>query len=171
MPNNLLDPFTSNIFPISNDIFEEYKKSVSKKYIPVKQELVEINLKAKKAFSLAKWYSQYAVSYQLVGSRAICHPVPENSDEDILCWIDWGNFANAVDELKANGWAQDTGDGYDGCYFWSYRHPSSNVNILITKNGDYYNHFVIAVDVCKALNLLNKADRIKVHNILLADYE
>lgn len=41
------------------------------------------------------------------------------------------------------------------------------VNLILTNNEDFYNRFEVAANVCKALNLTNKNQRILVHDIFM----
>jgi len=67
--------------------------------------------------------------------------------------------------LLDDGW-EDCGKEYEnGSDFHAYR--KGEENYIVTEDDHFYQSYVKATEGAKALNLLNKEDRIKVHETLL----
>src|SRR5882672_6789358 len=102
----------------------------------------------------------------LIGSRAICDPVPTSSDEDYLIYHK--PTLSIDDVLKKHGLdiaaPTDYGNLSKGD-FRSFR--SGNINLIITTKTTFETKFLLAVHVCRSLNLLSKSDRILVHQAIL----
>lgn len=104
------------------------------------------------------------------GSRAICNPVPEGSDEDTLLLIE-----GELDSRDTEVTMQALGFTYEG-----NRHYASNgelkpfqswrrrqANWVLTNSPKYFELFEVATTLAKRLNLLDKNDRIAVFAALL----
>jgi hypothetical protein len=93
------------------------------------------------------------------GSRYICNPPVMDTDNDTVILVngyyDW-------DEMLYNeGW-EDCGTDYDSMDgdFRAYR--KGEENYIVTEDEDFFFSYVKATEGAKALNLLNKEDRIKL---------
>lgn len=116
-----------------------------------------------------------------IGSRVTCDPAPQDTDIDWLLLIrdpsrDDASAAdllakNAYDVLKAAGFGQDgepefyTGSNR-GC-FRSWR--LGDLNVITTPDGEFYRRFITATHLAKRFNLLDKADRIALFQVVLYD--
>jgi len=92
------------------------------------------------------------------GSRYICNPPPLDTDNDTVFLVngyyDWKQM------LLDEGWG-DCGEEYEkGEDFHAYR--KGEENYIVTEDDDFYQSYVKATEGAKALNLLNKEDRIKL---------
>ena len=104
------------------------------------------------------------------GSRVICNPAPTDTDEDFALYIsesaEW--IMEVADDL---GYERDGGEAYDSLLelddggFVSFR--KGNVNYIVTTSQDLWDRFEIATGAAKALNLVNKEDRIKLFQYIL----
>lgn len=92
------------------------------------------------------------------GSRYICNPPPMDTDNDTIFLVngyyDWQQM------LLDDGW-EDCGVDYetDGD-FRAFR--KGEENYIVTEDDDFFMSYVKATEGAKALNLLNKEDRIKL---------
>jgi hypothetical protein len=130
-------------------------------------ETLELNIKAKPSnpieLLIGSTLFNKCSMIELVGSQVICSPPPgEDSDTDILCL----SFAPSSFKSKAllDGWKLDPGYGL-GEDFPSFK--KGKLNIILTGETEFFDSFVKAKEVCKALNLMKKEDRIKVHHIIM----
>jgi len=93
------------------------------------------------------------------GSRYICVPAPTDTDNDTVIlangFYDWASM------LMGDGW-EDCGKQYEGHKgeFRAFR--KGEENYIVTEDPDFYTSYVKATEGAKALNLLNKDDRIKL---------
>ena len=99
-----------------------------------------------------------------VGSRITCNPASTNTDIDYLCICkDIKETTKVLDEAC---WEYTDDDTYqDIPSFRSFR--QGNINLIVTDKVDFYNKFILASDVAKKLNLLNKSDRIDLFQAIL----
>lgn len=126
-------------------------------------------------------------SVTAVGSRVTCNPAPTDTDADYLVLLmpfddlpdheanaAMGERIREVHEaLKADGWElggsrpdNDTlDDRKETCFFNSY--TKAEVNLILTADQTFHRSFLAATVVCKDLNLLEKADRIKLFQAVL----
>lgn len=103
-----------------------------------------------------------------VGSRVTCNPPPTDTDEDYLVLVK--DKPAAVAGLKALGFEYSADpeklakyEAMNGTARWSFTSLwFGNVNYIVTDSQFFFERFLTATHVCKALNLLNKADRIMV---------
>ena len=103
-----------------------------------------------------------------VGSRVTCNPPPTDTDEDYLVLVK--DKPAAVAGLKALGFEYSADpeklakyEAMNGTARWSFTSLwFGNVNYIVTDSQFFFERFLTATHVCKALNLLDKADRIMV---------
>lgn len=93
------------------------------------------------------------------GSRVICSPPPEDTDDDWMLLVH--DFAHMDNHLLMNNWVPSLDpfeyDGMEEGLFRSFR--KGEVNILITDDEEYFESFKLATQVARDLNLMNKVDR------------
>lgn len=97
------------------------------------------------------------------GSAYTCHPPVEDTDEDWIVHTQSGIGFGIEVELSLAGYERSEGqEDYGDCM--SYR--KGKVNIIVVYHLEMYHLWRKATEVCKALNLSDKADRKRVHRIL-----
>lgn len=107
--------------------------------------------------------SQHADRYQMTGSRYICDPAPTNTDEDYI----------ALSSVSLPGALLDAGfvlntdpDRYEAMpKFMAWK--LGEFNVIETESAEFYDAFVRATEQAKALNLVDKADRIALFRSVL----
>jgi hypothetical protein len=105
------------------------------------------------------------------GSKYICNPPVEDTDEDWIVLVD--NLNTTYEHLDREGFVIGGSfwvDGKDGGntnnnYWWSFK--KDNLNLIVTDCETFFNDFVLATYVSKKLNLLSKPDRITVFQAIL----
>ena len=101
------------------------------------------------------------------GSREICTPAPTNTDEDYIAFTSDNEVTQQ--NLMDNGWIvegkPDFYTGKDAGQFQSYRKGS--LNLIVTPEYAFYRLFVSATHLAKRFNLLKKADRIALFQVVL----
>lgn len=112
---------------------------------------------------VTKLLDSYDVPYYLTGSNYICNPPVNNTDIDILCYIDPDEHQLFVN----NGFSTTT---IDNLYqqmpdFISWK--NGNINIITVCDRDFYERFVIATKLARKYNLTNKADRVELFQAIL----
>lgn len=103
------------------------------------------------------------------GSTYTCNPPPKDTDIDylIFCtseYVHYDIFHSLISEdyvLECGEHYQDAGDNT----FYSLR--KGNVNYIVTKNKEFANKHILATEVCKKLNLMDKKDRILLFKAIL----
>jgi len=105
--------------------------------------------------------------FNAVGSRVTCSPAPMNTDQDYLALV----VGDPYQTLTEAGFTQDGSPefytGSDKGGFRSWRR--GDVNIITTEDGVFYDKFMKATYLAKRFNLLNKADRIALFQVILYD--
>lgn len=100
--------------------------------------------------------------FSLIGSALY---MPDANDVDFAVRID--PSMNAVDfasKLHNDGWGNcGEYDGVGGIWAAIRR---ENLNLMVTHDADFYAGYVTAMEVCKALGLRNKHERIAVCQIV-----
>lgn len=104
----------------------------------------------------------------LVGSQAVEGAATEDSDTDYLYFC-----SNLEDESKVlmtlveAGYVTEGSEEYSlhESEFKSFRKDSTN--ILLCFDGNFYNKFVLATELCNRLKLKDREGRIIVHEALL----
>jgi len=101
------------------------------------------------------------------GSREICDPAPTTTDEDFLVLDEKGTAGMLFSELSRSWYIEGDFEGnYEDCNnFWSMRKGS--VNVILCTSKEFYDKFVLATQVAKKLNLLEKADRVLLFQAIL----
>lgn len=99
------------------------------------------------------------------GSRYICNPPVEGTDEDyVVLAIDPNEL---VKKLRQHGFVE-TGDEdeypEDGI-FSTMRF--GEINLIITEDEGFFGRFVAATEISRKLNLLNKPDRVALFQAVL----
>lgn len=94
------------------------------------------------------------------GSRYVCNPPVLGTDIDFLVYCDDG----AIDNLIIYGYIE-TKMKYGGskpitCF------RRGKVNVITTKDRDYFIAFEVATHLVKQFNLRNKLDRVALHEIV-----
>lgn len=111
---------------------------------------------------------EIVMGYAHVGSTYICDPPPVDTDIDNLILLSkkmQAQYKKINELLIKSGWEID-GNYWDlGSNFWSFK--KDNLNIIITYEEDFFDTFVRAAKVCKALNITDKELRIMVHDIII----
>lgn len=88
------------------------------------------------------------------GSRVICDPPPTGTDYDVVVLE-----ALEADPIDLTGWTRTTPE----CSEYPPRFVSwrkGEVNLIVTRDPDLYDKFVVATRLAKRFNLLKKEDRI-----------
>lgn len=107
------------------------------------------------------------------GSRVICKPAPTDTDQDYVVHLNHKmEVFEFLEFMENQGFECDGGEVYDTmCELeqengWaSFR--KDDVNYIVTYNEAFYNRFVIATDIAKAMNLLVKEDRKRLFQFIL----
>lgn len=131
--------------------------------------VLEINVVAKpKALFPSDVLKPYVTHNKcMVGSRFICSPPPQDTDEDWLCYVQNEKKEACLAALEAAGWKQDGGEAYKLGEFVSLRQEGNEVNLIITDDADFFVKFKAAAKICKMFNVMDKQKRIEVHNMVL----
>lgn len=129
--------------------------------------VVELNKQAKKVKPFAQYMGEALADFveeaALTGSRAICSPPPMDTDIDILCYVQEAHLDEFCDTAKEEGWKNAP---YPDVVVDSWKHPDSNINLLVTCYSNTYNRWMNATVLAKKLNLLKKEDRIALFNVV-----
>jgi len=98
------------------------------------------------------------------GSRVTCSPPPEDTDEDWCVFVGDSLYDVFTNLLHV---------GFERCGDYIVPEEVKEVvfvalrrgtlNLVVTNSEDFFNKTILARDVCKKLNLMNKDDRITVH--------
>ncbi len=114
---------------------------------------------------------KYGCEIRLCGSKVTCDPAPVGTDTDYSCYIakkgtlenvaahlfDWGYMPEGDEHYQTT----DTNKG-----FTSWRN-GKNINLIVTADLEFYEKHKVATELCRRLNLLNKADRVLVFQTIL----
>jgi len=92
---------------------------------------------------------------QPTGSRYICTPPPKDTDNDTVFLVNGYHDWKAA--LLDDGW-DFCGDYEFAGRFAAFR--KGQENYIVTEDEDFFNRYVFATEAARALNLLNKEDRI-----------
>ena len=105
----------------------------------------------------------YALERHPTGSRYICSPPPMDTDDDTVVLA----LRGYEEALIANGFdSQSTDLEYDmQGDFVSWRRGDEN--FIVTTDEQFYRKFVKATKIAKALNLMEKGDRITLFQAIL----
>jgi len=96
----------------------------------------------------------HGCAYHKTGSNYICNPPVTDTDID---YVVTGGNARMV--LETAGFvAHDPKGLYEATKSYSYR--KDNYNFIVQDDSDLFKKWILATEVAKHLNLLNKGDRI-----------
>lgn len=118
-----------------------------------------------KAHYIPDYIRDLVDEWQPVGSRETCNPPPTDTDQDVLILTEGRRYHMLREELSANNWDRQFGDGYENLpsSFVSYKQKHEDgtlVNLILTSDISWFEKFMQAHFSCKEKNLLNKKDRI-----------
>jgi hypothetical protein len=91
------------------------------------------------------------------GSRYICNPAPTDTDNDTILLVN--GFFPWQEMLLNDGWEQCGYYEFAG-RFQAFR--KGEENYIVTEDEEFFKRYIHATEAAKALNLLNKDDRIKL---------
>lgn len=115
--------------------------------------------------------NKYIHVKSLVGSKAICSPPPDDTDEDWLVYfVGEEKRQEAIELLKDEGWKYDDNYPIDK-EFVSLKQEGNECNLIMTSNENFYADFTVAVEICKKFNVMDKDLRIWVHNKIMGKEE
>lgn len=108
-----------------------------------------------------------------VGSRVTCRPAPTNTDADYLLLVGVDGVQLLQADLVEHGWSiggskpvlVDEVDFKPDEDFTSF--TRGELNLIVTASPLFYNRFLAATEVSKALNIMVKADRISLFQAVL----
>lgn len=104
--------------------------------------------------------------YEPVGSSVTVSPYGEGEDIDWLVWFDTEQEESEfILQLIDAGFTTNGTQGYDPDMFVSYKKGTEN--FILTSNATFFERFLLARNLCQALNLTDKNDRITVHQAIL----
>lgn len=110
-------------------------------------------------------FDAFRVSSYPTGSRYICNPPPQDTDNDTVVLAKTG-YETA---LESDGFYYNMSEvdyGTEG-HFLSWR--KGDENYIVTCDQGFYDRFVKATDLAKLLNLKNKSNRIALFQAILYD--
>ena len=114
---------------------------------------------------------------QPAGSRVTCNPAPTGTDEDWVClaprqarsWAadkDWKTALFLAGYEQGGSAVPDDGNRLpEDQRFLSF--TKGDINLIVTESPEFFRRFLAATDVAKHLNLLDKADRIRLFQAVL----
>ncbi len=115
---------------------------------------------------------EFAATHELklvpVGSRVTCVPPPTDTDQDYLVWTNSHTktcLALAADEWDSLGSGPSDDELSCGIGWCSFRKGEDN--IILTWDRGFYDSFLCASAAAAALNLLSKADRISLFQVIM----
>mgnify|MGYP003624712074 CR=1 FL=1 len=110
-------------------------------------------------WALARW------DVTPVGSRVTCSPRPMATDIDYLVL---GNVRKIKKHLIAIGFRPEYTSRYNyNSIFYSLRY--NNINVIVTSSKRYQKKFLLATNIAKELNLLEKYHRVVLFQAILYD--
>lgn len=135
-------------------------------------DVLELNMKAKPTNKWAEYVPLCVLDkmeeIDMVGSFFTCNPPPD-TDIDILCLMKptldlIGDF---VVPLFKDGWNFQEEYGLDEAEFTALKKKGSKVNIILTHHRAFFDKFIVARNVCKLLNIMDKKQRIDIHHEIM----
>ena len=110
-------------------------------------------------------FGRDALGLEPMGSRVTCDPAPTGTDEDWLMLV----RGDPQPRMAALGMDQDGSPefytGTDAGGFRSWR--SGDLNVVTTRDEEFFNRFMTATHLARRFNLLVKADRIALFQAVL----
>lgn len=112
----------------------------------------------------------HAVFDQLVkevmptGSRFICNPPVENTDEDYVLLV--SNLPDFIDLATIAGWSNNL-EEYDGVgsEFECFR--KDEYNLIVTSSKELFDKWCTATMLAKFFNLTKKTDRVELFSVIV----
>ena len=112
--------------------------------------------------------TKIGAKWQKVGSTVTCNPPPKDTDIDYL-------VLKTQPEGDLNELINEFGFGAEGLLSTSSKYPESefasyrkgNINLIVARTECFYSMFIHATNISRTLNLLEKADRIKLFQAIL----
>lgn len=103
------------------------------------------------------------------GSRVTCNPPPVGTDRDFLVQVqdDDGSVRDVANGLLEIGFTWEGAQHYQDAANAFMSHRRDDINLIVTRNGDFAMRHRAATHVCKRLNLPNKEDRIALFQAVL----
>lgn len=102
------------------------------------------------------------ICYYPTGSRYMCYPPPDKTDEDYVVLVKHLHVSKVV--LEMDGWKMAGDYVNDDTEFLSFKKKEDGilVNLIVTPYDDFYQQWIAATEDCKERNLLDKNARIKL---------
>ncbi|MDE3023397.1 MAG: hypothetical protein KGI54_16365 [Pseudomonadota bacterium] len=119
-----------------------------------------------------KFIEEYCEKIIPVGSRVTCVPAPTNTDQDFLVLCNDSNKAASLFQVL-------TEDGFElggSCPFADFSEDivygfnsskKGDVNYIVTASQSFFDDFLLASNIAKKLNLLDKQQRVDLFQIIL----
>lgn len=112
------------------------------------------------------------LKYHPTGSYYTCNPPVVDTDEDWVVLVEYRPDTDPEGHLIHHDYYRTNND-YKLCdrnQFRTYRHRENRHNLIVTTNPDWYERFVEATEIAKEENLLRKADRIVLFELIMSKY-
>jgi hypothetical protein len=102
--------------------------------------------------------------HALIGSAMY---LPQANDVDFAVLLMHGDACTYVSDLalKGDGWSH-CGEEYDSAAGTWAAVRRGNLNLMVTHDRNFFEGYKLAMEVCKALRLTNKPDRIAVCKVV-----
>lgn len=104
-------------------------------------------------------------AYSLIGS-AMYLPAEACNDVDFLVLVSDGEYLEAVSNLIQTHGFQPCGEQYECATGTWGAARRGNLNLIVTHDQTFYDGYRLAMEVCKALRLTNKADRVAACKVI-----
>jgi len=98
------------------------------------------------------------------GSNYICNPPVEDTDIDTVVLVE--DLSDALQAYSAEGWTY-CGKDYEANMLDWFAVRKGKENHIVMKDLERFQHWITATELCRALNLLKKQDRILVFNTIV----
>ena len=108
------------------------------------------------------WVEGVAIAVEPYGSRVTCDPPPTDTDEDWIICIDKHDAFGMGSFLIEQGFKRTDKDY--GVPIKTYR--KDELNVLVTRDREFFRRTMEATRLAKQFNLLNKADRIALFEVV-----
>ena len=108
--------------------------------------------------------SRYVDAWALTGSRVMCDPPPDNTDQDVVVLVSCDPIE--LQQVLGVGWEME-GSCNNSTEFFSYRSADGEYNLITTSKQSFYDKFVAATSLARDRNLLDKKDRIALFRQIL----
>lgn len=110
--------------------------------------------------------------WQPCGSRVTCSVVREDSDWDYLVLCGEGQpIANLLSALNRIAINDDVGNHHYQTQavrgFISFKRPADMINLIVTTNYEFFRRHILATEICKAMDVLDKRVRIQIFQRIL----